>query len=150
MLLARVATNRYVGKGVQAFVGNRMTIPRIGPSGRWVLATVLAVGLAGWQPARASVDASANSGVSSFFVNCSDCSVGPLERGDWVVAGEGSETDATGSRSDWLGEGATTSGPNQTEIPIPAPIWLFGSALLAVGFIARRKPRASGMGAKRE
>lgn len=29
-----------------------------------------------------------------------------------------------------------------TVIPLPAPVWLFGSALFALGFIGRRKPRA--------
>jgi len=137
-------------KGVQVFMGNRITISRIEPLGRWVLATALVAGLVGWQAARASVDASASPGVGAFYASCIGCSIGSLERSDWVIAGLDSETDGTRSQPDWLGGGATTSSPTETEIPIPAPLWLFGSALLAVGFIGRRKPRASGMGAKRE
>lgn len=137
-------------KGVQVFMGNRITISRIEPLGRWVLATALVVGLVEWQAARASVDVSASPGVGAFYANCIGCSIGPLDRIDWVVAGVVPETDGTRSQSDWLGGGATTSSPNEREIPIPAPLWLFGSALLAVGFIGRRKPRASSMGAKRE
>lgn len=33
--------------------------------------------------------------------------------------------------------------------PFPAPVWLSGSALFALGFIGRRKPRARGIGKDR-